>query len=79
MLPIMTLSFASYHSDMHGENRGHIGARTMIFWGKILGPGLCQFHVGPYKPYCVHYVDSKPLMSSKKNADSSLIKRPRAF
>ena len=24
-----------------------LGSSTMIFWGKILGPGLCQFHVGP--------------------------------
>ena len=33
-----------------------IGAMTMIFWGKILAPGLCQFHVGPYKSEWVYVV-----------------------
>ena len=38
------------YAFMHEENRGHVRAINKIFWGKILGQELCQFHVGPYKP-----------------------------
>ena len=46
------------------EHSGHVGARTMTFLGKLLGPGLCQFHVGPYKPDCVYTVNQERPIST---------------